>query len=203
MTLPYHDFWPSVLDLSALQADLLLKNCPWLWLLNQTGYLLLLFTYGCRQRAMLSSLTTLVLVEQSTTPWHRSLLLRKWLLVTARCLNALGAKWQCKNVSHFAKIPGGSENISSVMLILCIDLSPVAENLLYYQCINVLISICLMTRIIFQNMVQNAVSGMGDLGRNARVSARTSVSQDCPCSISQEMNKMLMLLLRTWLIKMN
>ena len=30
------------------------KNCPGLWLLNQRGYLLLLFTYGCRRRAMLS-----------------------------------------------------------------------------------------------------------------------------------------------------
>ena len=30
------------------------KNCPELWLLNQRGYLLLLFTYGCRRRAMLS-----------------------------------------------------------------------------------------------------------------------------------------------------
>ena len=28
--------------------------------MNQRGYLLLLFTYGCRRRAMLSSLTTLV-----------------------------------------------------------------------------------------------------------------------------------------------
>ena len=36
------------------------RNCPRLWLLNQRGYLLLLFTYGCRRWAMLSSLTTLV-----------------------------------------------------------------------------------------------------------------------------------------------
>ena len=37
-----------------MQVDLLKKNCPRLWLLNQRGYLWLLFTYGCRRRAMLS-----------------------------------------------------------------------------------------------------------------------------------------------------
>ena len=38
-----------------LKVDLLYqKNWPGLWLLNQRGYFLLLFTYGCRRRAMLS-----------------------------------------------------------------------------------------------------------------------------------------------------
>ena len=54
----YHDFWPSDLDLVGWPT--LKKICPRLWLLNQRGYSFLLFTYGCRRRAMLSSLTTLV-----------------------------------------------------------------------------------------------------------------------------------------------
>ena len=38
-----------------LKVDLLYKkNWLGLWLLNQRGYILLLFTYGCRRRAMLS-----------------------------------------------------------------------------------------------------------------------------------------------------
>ena len=40
-------YWP-------LPCRLTLKNCPGLWILNQRGYLLLLFTYGCRRQAMLS-----------------------------------------------------------------------------------------------------------------------------------------------------
>ena len=55
----YHDFWPSDLnDLDLVGWPPLKKYCP--RFLNQRGYLLLLFTYGCRRRAMLSSLTTLV-----------------------------------------------------------------------------------------------------------------------------------------------
>ena len=57
----YHDFWPSDLNWPwPCRLTFFKKNCPRLWLLNQRGYLLLLFTYGCRRRAMLSSLTTLV-----------------------------------------------------------------------------------------------------------------------------------------------
>ena len=61
----YHDFWPS--DLYLVSWPTLKKNCPRLWLLNQRGYLLLLFTYGCRRRAMLSSLTTLVFFSYDKT----------------------------------------------------------------------------------------------------------------------------------------
>ena len=50
--MPYHDFLPSDLDLAGWPN--LKKNCPRLWLLKQRGYLLLLFTYGCHRRAMLS-----------------------------------------------------------------------------------------------------------------------------------------------------
>ena len=50
------------------------KNCPRLWLLNQRGFLLLLFTYGCCRRAMLSSLTTLVTV-----------ILKNWAQSFAQC----------------------------------------------------------------------------------------------------------------------
>ena len=53
----YHDFLPSGLtDLDLVGWPT--KKIVRLWLLNQRGYLLLLFTYGCRRRAMLSSLTT-------------------------------------------------------------------------------------------------------------------------------------------------
>ena len=58
----YHDFWPSDLDLVGWPT--LKQNCPRLWLLNQRGFLLLLFTYGCHWRAMLSSLTTLVVQSE-------------------------------------------------------------------------------------------------------------------------------------------
>ena len=45
----YHDFWRW-----RLKVDLLNKKCPGLWLLYQRGYLLLIFSFGCRWRAMLS-----------------------------------------------------------------------------------------------------------------------------------------------------
>ena len=49
----------------------LIENWPGLWLLNQRGYLLLLFTYGCRRRAMLSF-------------WQLWLKLPQWLRFTMR-----------------------------------------------------------------------------------------------------------------------
>ena len=56
-----------------LQVDLLKKkNCPGLKLLNQRGYLLLLFTFGCRRRAMLFSLTTLVSHNLISATTHAS-----------------------------------------------------------------------------------------------------------------------------------
>ena len=47
----YHDFWRSDLDLPGCPT---LKKIVLDYDLNQGGYLLLLFTYGCRRRAMLS-----------------------------------------------------------------------------------------------------------------------------------------------------
>ena len=53
-----------------------IKNWPGLWLLNQRGYLLLLFTYGCRRRAMLSFWQLWLLIS-SMLNWLRKCVDRK------------------------------------------------------------------------------------------------------------------------------
>ena len=65
-----------------LKFDLLLKNCLGLWLLNQRGYSLLLFTHGCRRRAMLSALTTLVDFFSATAEWNST---KHWQAVRSQC----------------------------------------------------------------------------------------------------------------------